>query len=609
MTLSRRWLVRLSVLILASTVRPASAEEGLDDVRALLAEQERRVKVLEERLVARNQARDRMAVPEAEVRRIVTDYLNGNPGAGMPAGVETGYAPDAGFYIRSVRNPAYRKWDDECAIPFSLGIRATMNLGYTFYKVTDNVNHISGQQVNPPLGDFSEFAVKDLQLNFAGTAFDPNLRYQLRLRANTGPLAAVPNTRVLTQEFSADDDGDEVISRASLGSALRLGSQTFLAYDLHPCSADKGCGPDCTDEQVHYAPTLTLVVGILRSLLGLEAYLGSRTGAVIERGIAGIFFGVPAATSAGVQLQECEDRFFLQAVVANAFESSTPNTNGGHLPGGNLGFWYDFGGNWNDARKEWDLFGTTLVDLEYSCEPVIRVGAGFAFEPIDSRTQYQDEEASLVRVMPAGLFGTRLIALLNGGAKTTPLSLSPFAVDSFDDYTFSTYVAGKYRGWNFLAEAWLRDLNDFSSGAPLPILYQVPGTQIVGLFPAGHGLFDYGLTLQGGYFVIPRTLQLGFRWSWVRGESGNVFGNGTIVAMPTVPGFGVVNVYRDAFQHYSQANEYTISLAYYFHGNSLKWQNDLGFYTGGNPAGSRSSAGFVPGADGWLVRSRLQLLF
>jgi hypothetical protein len=593
-----------------TVVHPSLADENLDDVRTALAQEEQRVKALEQRLAALKQAKPRLGVPETEVRTIVSDYLRDHPGAGMPASVATGYGPETGFFIRSEPNPVYRTWADESAIPFSLGIRGTLNLGYSFYKVTDNVNHISGQSVNPPLGDFSEFAVKDARLDFIGTAFDPNLRFQVRLNGETRPLAAVPNTRILSQQFSSDDTGDEeAISRASLGSAVRLGTQTFLAYDLHPWEADKGCGPPCSPEQALYVPTLSLLFGIVRPLLGLESYLSVTTGSLVERGIASSFFAVPAATSAGVQVKEWVDRFFLQAVVANVFEASTPNTSGGRLPAGSVGMWYDFGGTWNETRKKWDLFGNTLVDLEDSCRPVIRVGGGFAFEPLDSRLQYGDEEASLVRVMPAGLFGTRLIALLNGGTQSSSLTLSPNAVNSFDDYTLSTFVAGKYRGFNFLVEGWLRDLNDFTAAGPGPIVYQVPGTGIFGLFPSGRGLLDYGATLQASYFLVPHTFLVGARWSWVRGESGNVYGDGTIAAMPTVPGFGAVNAYRDAFHLYSTADEYTIILAYYFHGNALKWQNDLGFYTGGNPSGSHSSAGTVPGADGWLIRSRVQLMF
>jgi len=43
-------------------------------------------------------------------------------------------------------------------------------------------------------------------------------------------------------------------------------------------------------------------------------------------------------------------------------------------------------------------------------------------------------------------------------------------------------------------------------------------------------------------------------------------------------------------------------------GHNMKFQTDLGFYNGGNPAaGGQSPAGFIPGVDGWLVRSQVQL--
>jgi len=36
----------------------------------------------------------------------------------------------------------------------------------------------------------------------------------------------------------------------------------------------------------------------------------------------------------------------------------------------------------------------------------------------------------------------------------------------------------------------------------------------------------------------------------------------------------------------------------------------LSFYNGGNPAaGGQSAAGFIPGVDGWMVRTQLQFAF
>ena len=44
---------------------------------------------------------------------------------------------------------------------------------------------------------------------------------------------------------------------------------------------------------------------------------------------------------------------------------------------------------------------------------------------------------------------------------------------------------------------------------------------------ARHGLVDYGTMLQAGYFIIPKKLEVAARWSWIRGESGDINGKGT----------------------------------------------------------------------------------
>src|SRR5205085_2949526 len=140
------------------------------------------------------------------------------------------------------------------------------------------------------------------------------------------------------------------------------------------------------------------------------------------------------------------------------------------------------------------------------------------------------------------------------------------------------FLAGKYRGFSLLNEWWLRDLTRFQStpaGGNL-ILYQDslgPGrTAANALFPAHTSLIDYGSVLQAGYFLIPRKLEVAARWSWVRGRSGDVNGDGVVTTV-AVPGVAApVQVVRGAFQPFHQANEYTIGVNYYFKGQELKWQ-------------------------------------
>jgi hypothetical protein len=57
------------------------------------------------------------------------------------------------------------------------------------------------------------------------------------------------------------------------------------------------------------------------------------------------------------------------------------------------------------------------------------------------------------------------------------------------------------------------------------------------------------------------------------------------------------------------AREYAIGVNYFYR-QLVKWQTDISWYQGGNPsAGAEILAGFLPGVDGYMVRSQIQLAF
>ena len=77
-----------------------------------------------------------------------------------------------------------------------------------------------------------------------------------------------------------------------------------------------------------------------------------------------------------------------------------------------------------------------------------------------------------------------------------------------------------------------------------------------------------------------------------------------------IPAGTTVRVYNNAFRQFQETQELAVGFNYFFKGQSVKWQTDLGIYKGGNPAANgQSAADFVPGADGWLVRTQFQLAF
>src|SRR5437868_2413515 len=143
--------------------------------------------------------------------------------------------------------------------------------------------------------------------------------------------------------------------------------------------------------------------------------------------------------------------------------------------------------------------------------------------------------------------------------------------------------AGKYKGFSFLNEWWVRDLNNFRTtpAGRGDIIYTIPlaplgATSANALFPADRALVDYGMNLQAGYFVIPKKLEIAARWSWIRGQSGDTNGDGTfktinVAGTKMIPGVtGAVRVVDGAFRHFHEANEYTIGVSYYFKRHLLK---------------------------------------
>lgn len=570
------------------------------------------------------------SMDEAAVKKIVADYLKDNPGAGMPSGVQSGFETGRGFVIRSAPDPKYVKWDDQCKIPFELRFRGRIQLDYYNYKVTDRLNHLTGalagQNTNAPnrQADFSQLEVKRMRMTIEGTAFTPDLRFRVELDGNTRGLGGTQNNRVLQTTGTTDPNTSSASSiggGVTVDHAVRL-FQAWVAYDFHGCAGEKGCGADCPEGLVKYVPTYSLIAGKLKPFMGLEEFLGSANEQFVEFSMADWFFDADddnMQMAAGTQIRAMEDRFFLQAIVTNGNESQFPNTQMDKYPGFNLGWWYDFGGSWNEEKKKWDLFGDCMSDVDYSCRPVLRVGSAVDIVPMDRRSLYGDLEPSRAFIVPGGpQGGTRLINVLNGdGTAATPAG--SHAVDSFDSYLYNAFVAAKYHGFSLSNEWWLRNLDNFrtSANGRGNILYQFPSsTSPVYLFPANHGLVDFGTQLQGGYFVVPKKLELVARWSWIRGDSGAVFGNGkfTTINVPgttAIPGVtGPVRVATNAFREYHEANEYTVGVNYYFKRQLLKWQTDVGVYTGGNPSGNgQSAAGFIAGSDGYLFRTQLQLAF
>jgi hypothetical protein len=585
------------------------------ELRALLEKQQQQIEALKQQLDGRSvtpAAAGDPAAPkldEAAVKKIVADYLSDNPGAGMPSGVQTGYEVGNGFVIRSAPNSRYVNWDDECKIPFELRFRGRLQLDYYNYNPTDKTNHLTNTKVNTgnnrSFGTFSQEEVKRARFAFFGTAFDPNLRYWMELDGSTRGLAGLNNVGLPAAGALPGTAGNGAVT---VDHAVRLFS-AYVAYDFHPTASEKGCGPECAEGTYAYRPTYTAIFGKFKPFFSYEEVMGSGNQQFVEYGMSEWFFDADddnLLMGAGTQIKALDDRLYVQAIITNGNETQIANLQMDDYPGFNVGGWYDFGGTFNRQRGRWDLYGDCISDVDYSCNPVLRVGAAANIVPMDRRGIFGNAEQNRVRALRAGPGGTSFGNLITGGALGAARS-----IDSFDSYSYEAFITGKYRGFSFLNDWWVRDLNNFHAPASDPfnrIVYNVGGVTGNFLFP-NHPIIDYGTMLQGGYFIVPKKLEVAARWSWIRGESGDVFGNGKTAHVFVIGGTPVREL-ENAFKNRHEADEYAIGVNYYFKRQQLKWQTDFSIYDGGNPAaGGQSPAGFIPGVDGWMIRTQIQLWF
>src|SRR5205085_6923629 len=87
-------------------------------------------------------------------------------------------------------------------IPYELRFKGRLMLAYQGYKVTEQTNHLTNvhatQNTNSNrLADFSQLEVKRLNLIFAGSVYDPDLKYNFNILATTRGLGGLQNNKVI----------------------------------------------------------------------------------------------------------------------------------------------------------------------------------------------------------------------------------------------------------------------------------------------------------------------------------------------------------------------------------------------------------------------------
>lgn len=704
-----RWRVAAGACCLLGLILSTDIVRGDDlaDLKAMLEAQQREIQALKERLnqgapgsgktdapaqtvsapsdkaPADSDAKEQKDKAEQDkLNSAIGNYLKEHPGAGMPNGTQVAW--DAGFVISSTANPSYTNWSDGSAIPFSLRIFGRLQANNWYYHVDDNQNHLTGLATGsvvpagvtgagkfvpaPASGDYDTIGINRGRLWFQGTAFDPNLRYVFVLDGSTRGVATL-NGPGLPVNGAVNPAGVPSVQGGNgiglTDHVIRL-FDAFVAYDFHPTWGTRGCA-NCATGETQYNPTFSILVGKMQPFFCLEEILGSGTQQFVSYSMANFYFDADdqnQLTGAAFQYRGIQDRLFMQGMLTNGHEAQTPNLQMDNYFGYMLGFWYDFGGYYNPATHNLELFGNGIPDIEYSCAPVLRVGGATNLIPGGRRSVYGNAEINRIRIAPGGPGGTSVIGAVGGSGAATVASIAagspgvdPFALDAVDSYYYDVFAAFKYRGLSIYNEWWMRNLENFrgmrslapgsfipvgspagtvggptsnNTGFENPILYNAPIPNLNGVPTNNAALFphriitDFGTAVQAGYFLIPYKLEVAGRVSTIWGQSGDFYGDHTfktvkVVETPaaTAGGFTAgkatllpVRLYNNAFTHFRAVNEYACGLNWYLRGNTVKFQTDCSWYQGGNPAvGGQSLSGWIPGVDGWMLRSQVQFQF
>lgn len=196
-------------------------------------------------------------------------------------------------------------------------------------------------------------------------------------------------------------------------------------------------------------------------------------------------------------------------------------------------------------------FGGQLVDFDFNCDPLVRIGHSFVYSPITSEA------------LGTPLAETDFIRLADGTRLNQVGALSPgVTVSGVDVFFYGVDLAAKYQGWSFDSEIFFRWLQDFEANGPLPV----------------NTLMQRGFYVEGGKFIIPQRLDVNFRYSEVRG----LVGGGS--------------EYGVGFNYYPIKDNY-----------KMKWSFDV-IELDGSPL-NNSSSDILVGDDGTLFRTQFQTEF
>lgn len=211
---------------------------------------------------------------------------------------------------------------------------------------------------------------------------------------------------------------------------------------------------------------------------------GSTTTHLVDRSLATSFFR-PDRSIGIWAIGEPLSGFHYRTMVSNGFittdlESEDVDNQFTY----STSFWGDIIGD----------YGKGAADLEWHNELAVQVGTSFTYSPIDGSSLGEPiGEADVVRTSD-GVRITNPDAVVLGST-----------ISEYDIYLYALDLALKYEGLGINSEFYIREIREIldSHGAELSSFQ------------------DSGLTVDAGYFVLPKLFEVVARYSYVDGEVSN----------------------------------------------------------------------------------------
>ena len=402
--------------------------------------------------------------------------------------------------------PTFRAWYDRGFNlsmndnAFFLKIRARVAMRFTqrfrndAWRVGDSKNYpellgvFGDYRANRSIEEASTFNLKRVRLYFMGHLINPDFRYYIQLAGETAENAQnpgaltvldanvqsthIPWLNVQLGQFKVYFNRSQVNSTAAMQFTDRsLAMEAFTASGLN--RRDVGL-TIMNDEEVY---PFVYYLGVFNGSGPLVNRFAQFTSEEPTLGCpGGQTSGNPFPSPAGCP-------------------SSTRNINGNLRTGVNQLMY--------TARFMWNIMGRPGYgegDLAYSEAPQMAVGGGYAYNPaIETST-----DNAFVGIDLANLNFRRQLATL-GNARVLGQGKVDFSTWTLD-YVF------KYRGFSLQAEYWYRNVIRHNTG--LPCLQTLTTGGPCTLFAPGQYGNMTGWTVQSGYYLIPRKLEIAARYSW-----------------------------------------------------------------------------------------------